>query len=135
MIEHTHRSRPFRVLAAVALLALAGVATIPILARSRAAAVRQIDVVVRGMTYYVDGQDTPNPTLRVKRGQRLRIVVRNQDSGMSHDLTIRAWEAGTRLLRARDEDVLELRAPDATGETAYSCTPHAAMMRGTIIVE
>jgi FtsP/CotA-like multicopper oxidase with cupredoxin domain len=129
------QNRPFSILAILILLALAGAATIPILARSRVPAVRELHLVARGMTFYADGLETPNPTLRVRRGERLRIFLRNEDSGMAHGLGIRAWDAGTPLLRGMDEAVLDVRVPDSAGQAVYSCTPHAAMMRGTIIVE
>src|SRR5262249_19859201 len=77
--DMTLRTRPFAVLTPVLLLALAGAATIPIVARSRSAAVREVRLVARGMTFYADGGATPNPTLRVKRGEHVRIVLRNED--------------------------------------------------------
>jgi FtsP/CotA-like multicopper oxidase with cupredoxin domain len=131
----TYRDRAVRVLAAVALLALAGAAAAIPASRSRGAAVRELRFVARGMTFYADGGEAPNPTVRVTRGERLRIVLRNEDSGMSHGLTIRAWDAGTPLVGGTGEAVLDLVAPGTAGEAAYSCPPHAAMMRGTIIVE
>ena len=129
------RRTPFSMPAVLVLVALALAATIPLLARTRAAAVREVSVVVRGMSFYADGLADPNPTLRVKRGERLRFVVRNEDSGMAHDLSIRAWDVGTKVLKGRERDVVEFRAPEAAGEAVYACTPHSAMMRGTIIVE
>jgi plastocyanin len=129
------QNRPFSILAMITLLALAGAATIPILARSRSGAVREVHVVVRDMAFHVDGMAGLNPTLRVKRGEHVRFVVRNEDAGIAHDLRIDAWDAGTGVLRGRAEAVLDLRAPAAAGEIASSCTPHAAMMRGTIIIE
>lgn len=122
--------------AAAMLLGAATVAAIlPRPVSSGAGGVREIRLVVRDMTYYIDGGGEANPTLRVRRGERLRIRLRNEDAGMTHDFTIRAWEAETRLIEGRGEAVVEFRAPDSAGDDTYACTPHGEMMRGTIRVE
>jgi FtsP/CotA-like multicopper oxidase with cupredoxin domain len=97
--------------------------------------VREILLVARGMTYYLDDGDTPNPELRVRAGERVRIRLRNEDAGMAHDFAIAEWEVATRLLQGRGEEAITFSVPAARGEAAYQCTPHAQMMRGTIIVE
>lgn len=96
---------------------------------------REIRLVARDMTYYLEGQLEPNPTLRVRRGERVRIVLRNDDRGISHDLAVAAWKVYTPLIIGIGEAVMEFRAPEAAGEEAYWCTPHGEMMRGTIRVE
>ena len=47
--------------------------------------VREIHLVARDMTYYLDGQNDPNPTLHISRGEHVRIRLSNRDPGMSHD--------------------------------------------------
>jgi plastocyanin len=96
--------------------------------------VREIHLVVRDMTFYVDGDNTPNPTLYARPGERLRIVLRNTDVGMSHDFVIRSWHVGTRLLKGKGEDRVELSVPNTRGVHFYSCSPHSEMMGGTIVV-
>ena len=96
---------------------------------------REIHLVVRDMTYYVDGQDDPNPTLHVRRGERIRIRLTNRDAGMSHDFGIRAWQRGTGLIAGPGEAAVEFVAPQASGEETYACSPHGEMMRGTIRIE
>jgi plastocyanin len=96
---------------------------------------REIHLVARDMTYYVEGDSTPNPTLRARTGERLRLVFRNSDSGMSHDFTIPGWKINTRLLKGKGEDSVEFTVPAVRGPQPYSCTPHAEMMGGTIIVD
>ena len=86
------------------------------------------------MTFYVDGQDAPNPTLHARPGERIRIVLRNTDVGMSHDFVIRSWRVNTRLLKGKGEDSIEFTVPQTRGAHVYSCTPHAEMMGGTIVV-
>ena len=97
--------------------------------------VREIRVNVREMTYYVEGVAEPNPTLRVEPGQRLRIVLTNNDPGMSHDLQIPAWAVATRLLKGKGSDTVDFTAPTTRGKYPYKCTPHSEMMQGTIEVE
>ena len=97
--------------------------------------VREIRINVREMTYYVEGRPEPNPTLRLQRGQRVRIVLNNDDAGMLHDLQISAWGVGTRLLKGKGMDAVDFTAPSAPGKYAYKCTPHSEMMQGVIEVE
>jgi plastocyanin len=96
--------------------------------------VREIHVVARDMTFYLDGEDAPNPTLHARSGERIRIVLRNTDVGMAHDFVIRSWSVNTRLLKGHGEDRIEFTVPQTRGSHAYSCTPHAGMMGGTIMV-
>lgn len=96
--------------------------------------IREIRLVARDMTFYVDGQSAPNPTIYARPGERLRIVLRNTDVGMSHDFVVRSWRVTTRLLKGKDEDAIELTVPVIRGEHLYTCTPHAEMMGGTIVV-
>ena len=96
---------------------------------------RELTLVARGMAFYLPGDTAPNPTLVVGRGERLRLVLRNADAGMSHDLVVESLDVATPLLRgAGTEAAIELRAPAVPGEHAYVCSTHAAMMRGTLLV-
>jgi plastocyanin len=106
-----------------------------VLPRGNAAPVQEIHLVVRNMTYYVGESATPNPTLHVAAGQRVRVRVSTTDAGIVHDFQIPAWNVGTRLLKGNDADTLEFTAPSVRGEYAYRCTPHSVMMNGTIAVE
>lgn len=135
----THMPKKFtgsRIL--ILLMALAGAALIPIAVSSRSEPpVRDIRLVARGMTYYVENSTVPNPTLVVRRGEQVRIVLRNGDPGMIHDFGIDAWNVRTALVddKGKEDGVIRFRAPDRPGDTVYSCTPHTQMMRGTIRVE
>jgi hypothetical protein len=115
------------------LIALAVI--LPRVVSSSSDGVREIHLVVRDMTYYLDGQNDPNPTLHLFRGERVRIRLSNRDPGMSHDFGVRAWKKGTGLIEGSGDAVVEFTAPDLTGDVAYACTPHGEMMRGTIRVE
>jgi plastocyanin len=97
-------------------------------------AAREIRLVVKDMTFYVEGQDTPNPTLSARPGERIRLVLNNTESGMSHDFRIDAWRVKTRVLKGKGQDSVEFTVPNARGSHEYRCTPHAEMMNGTIVV-
>jgi len=98
--------------------------------------VRDVTIVVRNMTYYVDGSDVPNPALRFAAGEQVRLTLRNEDSGMSHDFNIKAWSVATKVLEGKGKDAVLFRVPSRGAlPTTYTCTPHTAMMSGTVIVE
>lgn len=108
---------------------------VPRVVSSSSDSVREIHLVARDMTYYLDGQDDPNPTLHMSRGEHVRIRLSNRDPGMSHDFGVRAWKKSTGLIGAPADAVVEFTAPDVPGDAAYACTPHGQMMRGTIRIE
>lgn len=119
----------------VATIALAAT-LLPMMASSTADDVREIRVVVRDMSFYVDGGTEPNPAITVRAGERVRIRLRNEDAGMRHDFTIAAWTVATKMLDdRRAEDEVTFRVPSTRGDHAYSCTPHPKIMTGTITVE
>jgi hypothetical protein len=97
--------------------------------------IRIIHLAVRDMTYYVEGRTEPNPTLHVRRGERVVVIVSNHDVGMKHDFGVDAWQTRTRPIDGIGETRVEFVAPETPGETVYSCTPHGSMMHGTIRVE
>ena len=118
-------------------VAVACAAIVPIVIASRGAdpVPREMRVVVRDMAFYVDGQETPNPELRFNAGERIRLVLRNEDGGMSHDLVIKDWNVATKILNEKgQEDVVEFRVPGRRSSAAYQCTPHSEMMRGSVQV-
>ena len=112
---------------------------LPIVAASRATGApspREIRMVVRDMTFYIEGRDEPNPTLRVRAGEQIRLVLRNDDRGMSHDFAVGSWQVTSPLLNSRGaEAVVVFRVPQRQGTYTYNCTPHAEIMRGNIQVE
>lgn len=112
---------------------------LPMIAFSRspdADPVRDVRLVVRDMSFYLDGQSEPNPTLTVRAGEQVRLRVRNEQPGMRHDFAVQAWQVATRTLEDRgEEDTITFRVPVERGDHTYLCTPHATMMRGTIRVE
>lgn len=98
-------------------------------------AAREIHVVARDMTFYVDGRPEANPALRVRRGERVRILFRSEDAGMKHDFVIPDWDVETKALSGKGETSITFSVPEGAASGTYICTPHASMMRGTIAVE
>ena len=133
----TVRAKNRVTVAGITLAVVALAATLlPIMASPGDDAIRDISIVVRDMTFYVDGGSDPNPAITVRAGERVRLRLRNEDAGMRHDFTIQAWTVATELLEDRgEEDEIVFRVPETRGTQTYRCTPHATMMSGTIRVE
>jgi plastocyanin len=108
---------------------------LPMIASSQRDEVRDVRLVVRDMSFYVEGSKEPNPTLTFRAGEQVRIVLRNEDAGMDHDFSVVAWQAKTKLLEGRGEDTVLIKVPSSKGTESYTCTPHSEMMRGTIRIE
>lgn len=119
----------------VAVAILGGVVLLAMSATFPATDPRELRLVARDMTFFIDGDNTPNPTLRFRAGELVRVVLRNEDAGMEHDFAIKNWKVGSALLDGKGETVFEFRVPDKRGPEAYSCSPHPVMMRGSIDVE
>jgi len=96
---------------------------------------REIRLVARGMTFYLDGAGEANPTLRLHAGETVRLVLRNEDRGMKHDFTVPAWDAATPLVAGMRDGSVVVAVPARGTRTSYYCTPHQQTMKGTIIVE
>jgi plastocyanin len=119
-------------LAAVGIIALlAGVLVLS----ARSPAPRELRIVARDMTFYLEGQPAANPTLRLRAGESIRLVLRNEDEGMTHDFAIPGIGAATKRLEAGEEASIAFRAPARPGTQPYTCRPHARIMRGTILIE
>jgi plastocyanin len=122
-----------KVLAAV--LVFVALATGAIALSARAPGPREIRIVARDMAFYLDGQADPNPTLHLRAGETVRLVLRNDDDGMTHDFAIPGWKAATRRIEGGEEAVVTFRASDQPSAQTYKCRPHSKMMQGTILVE
>jgi hypothetical protein len=96
---------------------------------------REVRLLAIDKTFYLDGQSAPNPTLKVHPGERIRLVFRNEDDGMRHDVRIREWNVSVPPISGRGERVVTFRVPDVHGVASYACTPHSSSMRGSIEVE
>jgi plastocyanin len=117
--------------AAVALVAAAVVTSAG--AREEA---REIRLVARGMTFYLDADPTAaNPTIRVRRGERVRFMLRNETPGIDHDLAIASMGVGLTPVAVGQSAAFDLQAPDQPGRHEYACRPHAVMMKGVVEIQ
>lgn len=122
-------------LALVTLLCLAGLSVGALARTEPRSGPRTIVLVARDMSFYLPGETARNPRLVVGRGEALRLVLKNDDPGMAHDLKLPSLGAATTILReSGTEAELELRAPREPGEHPYQCSLHAVMMRGVLEV-
>lgn len=132
-VDVAHRSP--RILWTVVAAALVVVAAVVPRVLSSNAGVREIHLVARDMTYYVDGRGDRNPTLHVLPGERVRIRLFNRDPGMTHDVGVPAWNVASSPIAAGGEIAIEFTAPSGPADVRYACTPHGEMMHGTIHVQ
>ena len=96
---------------------------------------RAITLVARGMAFYIEGDaSTPNPTIEVKAGERVRIVLRNQDRGMTHDFAVPALAAAMDAIRWNESGDVTFDVPETPGAYEYECRPHRLIMRGVLRV-
>lgn len=120
----------------VSLAALLLVAT-GVAARSAMQTVR-IEIVIEQMTFRAPEPGNPsnrveNPTLRVRTGQTVEIVLRSLDPGMKHDLVIPDMELRCDAVSNGETTTLRFTAP-APGTYAYFCSMHPKIMRGELVV-
>jgi len=116
-------------------LVFVALATGAIALSARGSGPREIRIVARDMAFYLEGQTEPNPTLHLRAGETVRLVLRNDDDGMTHDFAIPGWQAATTRIEEGEEAIVTFRAPDQRSSQTYKCRPHSKMMQGTILVE
>ena len=122
---------PMKAVAAIAGLMLLA-ALLPALSSTPT---REVVLVAKGMAFYLEGDpNRPNPTLEMKAGERVRIVLANQDRGMTHDFAVPAVAAAMNAIDWNQSGEVTLDVPDTPGTYEYVCRPHALMMRGIIRV-
>ena len=69
-------------------------------------------------------------------GEQVRLTLRNEDRGMSHDFSVKSWGVATKVLDGKGQDTVTFRVPrGSNASTSYTCTPHTAMMNGAIVIE
>ena len=95
---------------------------------------REVRLVARDMAFYLPGGEVPNPTLRLAAGERVRLVLVNDDPGMLHDMVAQGLGAATPLIERGGTASVELRAPATPGSHEYLCSLHPVLMRGLIEV-
>lgn len=121
-----------RAVAALAAVLFVG-ALLPVWSRTPS---REITLVVRGMAFYLDSDPhTPNPTIHVSAGETVRVVLRNDDRGMTHDFAVPALDKALAATSWNETAEMVFDAPRTPGTYEYICRPHMLMMRGTLVVD
>ena len=119
-------------LVAIAVITVIVGAVIPLAMRPPA---REIRLVVRGMAFFLENDlRTPNPTIEVAAGEHVRIVLRNDDRGFTHDFAVPALATAVDAINWNESDDAVFDMPTIPGTYEYICQPHALMMRGTLRV-
>jgi plastocyanin len=127
------KTAPTRIILTIGFLALAGVcALLPLIAAS--AEPRDVVIVAKQMSFVAAGGKRTNPTIRVHAGERVRITLVNEDSGVDHDLAVPAWSVATDVVQGAGQASVVFRAPEQRGTTPYICSMHQSMMTGIIEV-
>ena len=116
------------------ILTLGLFALLPLVAKTQTAP-RDLVLVVRDMTFYLEGDTQPNPTIRVKQGQEIHLVLRNEETGMTHNFAVPGWKVAVPPLRGDGSITMSFRVPTKPGTYQYLCNPHSQMMTGQIEVE
>jgi FtsP/CotA-like multicopper oxidase with cupredoxin domain len=96
---------------------------------------RDVTLVVRGMAFYLEDSSQPNPTIRLRAGERVRIILRNEERGIQHDFASPAIGADLDPIGWNQTADVTFVVPDQPGTYDYWCRPHMLMMRGKIIVQ
>lgn len=123
-----------RFLQMLALAVVVGALGLAAAAASRAVP-REIVLVTRHTAFYAPGDPTPNPTLTVGIGETVRLRLINEDTGMTHDWTVDAWRAATRLIPGDGGSTsVVFTAPGVEGDHEYVCSTHALLMKGRLEV-
>lgn len=90
---------------------------------------REIVLEARDLAFGAD-----NPTLAVRPGERVRLVVRNTDTGILHSISLPGIDSQVRHIKWGEEIAFEITAPEA-GTWEYVCPQHAPKMKGKIQVQ
>jgi plastocyanin len=128
ILGHKVSTKVVATLAGLMLLA----ALLPALTRTPT---REVQLVMKGMAFYLETDlATPNPTIEVQAGERVRVVVRNEDRGLTHDFAVPVAGAVTKEIPWNQSGEVVFDVPETPGTYEYICQPHQLMMRGTIRV-
>ena len=73
-------------------------------------------------------------TLSFEPGERIRLIVRNNDIGVLHSIRLPGIDDTLRHIRWEEQAVIEFTAPEA-GAFEYICPQHAPKMQGRIRIE
>ena len=108
----------------------------PSMAPGRAS--REITIVAKNMVFVIESAESSeqaNPTITVKGGQKITIILRNDDPGMQHDLVIKGLHVRVEVVSCGETTRVTFTAPREPGRYVYLCSFHPRSMRGVFRVE
>jgi len=121
----------------VALILAAGACAFSFVALHGEEAPREVVLIAKDMAFVADRPSavrTLNPTIVLSAGERVRLVVRNLDAGMRHDLLVDRLGLRTLALDFGESDGLVFTAPLAAREWDSYSSLHSRLLRGRIAV-
>jgi len=92
------------------------------------APVREVVLLAKG-TAFGDG----NPTLEIRVGERLRVIVKNVDPGVVHAISVPGLAPTVQNIAAGEVAIVEV-TPTAPGTYEYVCPLHCPLMKGKLVV-
>ena len=95
---------------------------------------REIKLVTRNMAFYLEGSDVRNPVLTMRAGEALRVVLRNEDIGITHSFEVGTWDQAVLSAKGGLTEAAVIEIPNHPGQYEYVCGPHPALMRGVVEV-
>lgn len=78
--------------------------------------------------------DEVNPIIKVRSGERVRLVLKNEAPGLLHDIQIPAWRVQVMQIRAGETADVTFTVPNQAGRYEYLCRPHSELMKGIVEV-
>lgn len=113
---------------------MVGAALLPAMTVMTTSRPREITLVAKDMSFYLEDDPTPNPVIEVRTGETIHLVLRNQEHGIVHGFAVPAVKVATDLLRWNEKASITFEAPATPGTYEYVCQQHSLMMKGTLRV-
>ena len=126
------------VLLSAIMIVLVGATGVIVPSMAAGEASRGITIIASNMAFVTESHDVfgrGNPTITVKAGRTITIVLRNDDPGMQHDLVIEGLDVEVEVISFGETTRLTFTAPREPGTYVYLCSFHPISMRGVFIVQ
>jgi plastocyanin len=114
-------------------MVLTTVVLVPLMAGWNSTA-REVVLVAREMSFWLPGQASENPVIRVAKGETIQLVLQNDDEGIKHDLAVPEWGVSVDARPSGARGAVRLQVPNEPGRVEYVCKRHGVMMKGIIEV-
>jgi len=115
----------------IAILTLFGsLIAVPLWSESATSVIEPREILLEARDLAFGGD---NPTLEFRPGERVRLIVRNTDTGVLHSIRLPGIDDRVHHVRWGEQVVIEFTAPEA-GDFEYTCPQHAPKMRGKIVI-